>query len=214
MIEVNSPHYWNLRHAAQDWPRWSAWALKIPIANIPYQGTVLEIGCGQGAACIQLMKHRPDLAAVIGMDIAPEAIKKANSKLGKIFDSCFYRVRFDCADLFENITDDCYAKETFDYVITIQNMEHWPLELHDKAISTMFDLLKPNGNLFFTGVNMNWSLDKQRLMPINNETVETDLHYCKWSEQTVYDLMVRNGARAVTFYPSNVRPCLMAEGTK
>jgi len=219
MVEINSPEYWDLRHAIQDWPRWSSWAMKIPIVNVPYGGSVLDIGCGQGACCTQLMRHRPDLRSVIGMDVSQEAINKANKRLNTLLDSCFSRVRFDCVDLFEDITDDHYAKESFDYILNIQNTEHWPLELHDKAISIMFDLLKPGGRLFFTGVDTDWNLKKQRFMDVkldNGETqnVETDLHYCNWSEQEVYSLLVKNGAKAVTFYPSEARPCMMAEGVK
>ena len=219
---INSMLYWDLRHARDDWPRWSAWALQTPIKSIINRGSVIDVACGQGMECISLFKHRPDLNLIVGFDLSVHAIKKANINLEKAKigypDLDWTRVRFEVQDIFN--MDSLYGTmSTFNYCISIQNMEHWKPEFHNIAAKHMLDFVKYGGKVFFTGVGKSWEMDENNygvlILPDGKAVdAENDLHYTSWSEQDVYDLFIGQGASQVTFFPTRQGDRVIAEVTK
>jgi len=209
-LEVNSPEYWEIRHQRDDWPRQSGWVLPTIVKCVPQDARVLEIGCGQGAFAAELKKMRPDLI-VKGIDISPTAIEKANKNHG-----LGYQLRFDVADVFRLSQD--LEDEEYNYIISIQNFEHWKLNTHKEALHQIWKRLMPGGRFFFTGVGEAWNLNGMNYSPmtVNGQTVNVpnDLHYNVWTEQSVYDLFQTQKATSVKFWRLRQKDRVVAEAEK
>lgn len=209
-LEINSPEYWEIRHQREPWPRTSGWVLPTVADAIPANANVLEVGCGQGAFANALKKLRPDVK-IRGVDISPTAIKKANIDFFEAGE-----IAFKVADVF-NFTEDLKNKE-YDYIITIQNFEHWPVDTHKEALHQMWKRLRLGGKLFFTGVGEAWDLTQMNYSPMMWKGVEiqtpNDYHYNKWSEQSVYDLFMSQKAKSVKFWRLRQKDRVVAEGEK
>jgi len=207
-LEVNSPEYWEIRHQREPWPRTNGWVQPLMASIIPLGSKVLEIGCGQGAAALALTEARQDLE-ITGIDISPTAIQLASRHTTS-------NVKFRVADVFK-LTNDLRDEE-YDYIITIQNFEHWPVETQKEALHQMWKRLASGGKLFFTGVGMDWDLNNMNysIMQYNSKTIQTpnDYHYNKWSEQAVYDLFMTQKARSVKFWRLRGNDRVIAEGEK
>ena len=108
--------------------------------------------------------------------------------------------------------------EEYDYVISIQNFEHWPVETHKEALHQIWKRIVPGGKFFFTGVGMDWDLSKMNYGPMKykGKTIETpnDYHYNKWSEQSVYNLFMTQKAKSVKFWRLRGKDRVVAEGEK
>jgi len=208
-LEVNSPEYWEIRHQREPWPRTSGWVQEIVSKQIDPGSAVLEIGCGQGAFAAKLKELRPDLD-IVAIDISPTAISKAKDTYGG-------KASFRVADVFELKTQ---LQESFDYIITVQNFEHWPIHRHIPAMRAMWSRLKPGGKTFFTGVGRAWDLEQMNYSPMEFEgkaiMVPNDYHYNNWSEQEVYDLFNNDAcnAQSVKFWRARRQNRVIAEATK
>jgi SAM-dependent methyltransferase len=207
LIEINSPLYWELRHQREPWSRQSDWVQDIVSEIIPDRSKVLELGCGQGAFANELLRRRPDLT-IVGMDIAPTAIAKAKG--------LYPGVQFEVADVFE--MKEKWKERSFDYIISIQNFEHWVPEMQVKAVWNAWTRLNVGGKFFFTGVGTDWSLDQNNYGPImhNGSTVmmANDHHYNTWSEQSVYALFQTQKAVLVKFWRRRGKDRVIAEAEK
>ncbi len=210
-LEINSPEYWELRHQREPWPRTSGWAMDIVTKQIPPGASVLEIGCGQGAFAAKLLELRPDLYSVTAIDISPTAISLARESFPHVID-------FLVADVFE--LRDHLKGESYDYIISIQNFEHWRLDQQPKAMHQCWTRLNHGGKFFFTGVGKDWSLDIMNAteMEFEGKTImaPNDYHYNNWSEQEVYDLFMIHPCRAqsVKFWRRRRKNRVIAEATK
>lgn len=209
-LEVNSPEYWEIRHQREPWPRTSGWVQPLLAEIIPQDDFILEIGCGQGAFAATLKKSRPD-AIVKATDISNTAIEKAQRYYGDI-----HGLAFQVADVFHLSRD--LRDEEYDYIISIQNFEHWPVEMQKEAFHQMWKRLKSGGKFFFTGVGMDWDLNQMNYGPMEykGRTIQTpnDYHYNKWSEQNFYDLCQTQKAKSVKFWRLRGRDRVVAEAEK
>jgi cyclopropane fatty-acyl-phospholipid synthase-like methyltransferase len=208
-LEVNSPEYWEIRHRREPWLRTSGWVHPVLMEAISYRAKVLEVGGGQGAFSWTLLDERPDLT-IKCVDISPTAIEKAK----KLYIDA--NLTFQIADVF-NFTKDL-KDETYDYIISIQNFEHWPVDTHKEAFHQIWKRLKPRGRFFFTGVGLDWDLNQMNYGPMDykGKTILTpnDYHYNKWSEQSVYDLFMTQKARSVKFWRLRGKDRVVAEVEK
>lgn len=203
MIEINSPLYWELRHQREPWPRQSDWAQDIIAEIIPGYSEVLEIGCGQGAFAYELFRRRPDLT-IVGMDVSSTAIKRAKN----LYDN----IQFEVVDVFE--LKERWKGRSFDYIISIQNFEHWTPDMQVKALWNAWTRLRSGGKFFFTGVGTDWELDKNNYGLINGQMMANDHHYNIWSEQSVYDLFQTQKAKSVRFWRRRGKDRVIAEAEK
>ena len=209
-LEVNSPEYWEIRHQREPWPRTSGWVQPLLAEIVPQDAFILEIGCGQGAFAATLKKSRPDVI-VKGIDCSPTAIQKAQSSYGLI-----QGLAFQVADVF-NLSRDLKDEE-YEYIISIQNFEHWPVEQHKEALHQIWKRLLPGGKFFFTGVGIDWDLNQMNYGPMEyrGKIIQTpnDNHYNKWSEQAVYYLFMTQKARSVKFWRLRGKDRVIAEAEK
>ncbi len=215
-LEVNSPEYWEIRHQREDWPRCSSWAMDIVFEVLPRNADVLIVGCGQGMEAVKLIEHRPDFKSIVAIDISPIAIEKAKARAVGIAGPQGKIAHFVVADVFDLKS----LKHTYDFIISIQNFEHWRHELQTVALHQLWKKLRPGGQFFFTGIGRSWSLDLMNYSPMeyNGEIIETpnDYHYNNWNEQDVYNLFICDAIKAnnVRFYRRRGRDRVIAVATK
>lgn len=206
-LVINSPEYWEIRHQREPWPRTSGWVIDTVVEAIPVSASVLEVGCGQGAFADALYRKRCDIK-IKGVDVAPTAISRARE--------LYPHIKFQVADVFSFSKD--LKDEEYDYIITIQNFEHWPVNIQKEAFHQMWKRLVPGGKLFFTGVGMDWDLEQMNYSPMmwNGVKIQApnDYHYNKWSEQSVYDLFMTQKAKSVKFWRLRQKDRVVAEGEK
>jgi 2-polyprenyl-3-methyl-5-hydroxy-6-metoxy-1,4-benzoquinol methylase len=164
--------------------------------QLPTSANILIIGCGQGAEATAMIANRPDINTIVGIDVSPAAIDKARKNVTDP------RVTFLVQDVFTMKQD--MAGQSFDFILSIQNFEHWKPELHPEAFRNIWTRLKPGGSFFFTGVGRKWSLDITNSTPMEYEgktyDMENDRHYMNWSEQDFYDLAMTQKPKSVTFW--------------
>lgn len=215
-METNSPEYWEARHQRDDWPRWSSWAMEVPIRNVPQGGEVIIFACGQGMEAIKLLEHRPDIDYILALDVSRTAIKKAEQNLAESDLKEKDKIEFLAMDIL-NLS----GMMTFDYGISIQNLEHWKPKTHPDYLNKMFTCIKPGGTLFLTGVGSTWDLKQTNsghlITPEGvGEDHPNDLHYCNWTEQSMYDLLRHKkvGAESVTFWSIRNKDRVLAEAHK
>ncbi len=188
--------------------------MSIVFKSIPHGADVLEVGGGQGQVAIELRKHRPDLGRILSFDICPTAIKKArvNAKKEEVTG-----VEFEVLDLFD--LNSHIKKNTFDYAISLQNMEHWRPELHRASMVQTVLPVRPGGKIFITGVGKAWDLNKMNYSPMvyNGKEIQTpnDYHYNNWSEQEMYDIAVSlDNIESVRFFKRRRQDRVIAEISK
>ena len=100
-------------------------------------GLVLDFGCGKGAFTVRLKQQMPN-AHILGVDIAPTAIKKAKQKYG------YLGIEFETIDIqkeYKNIA------EKFDLIVMSQLM--WYILPNFRAIVNHLgnEVLKDDGHL-------------------------------------------------------------------
>jgi 2-polyprenyl-3-methyl-5-hydroxy-6-metoxy-1,4-benzoquinol methylase len=209
-LEVNSPKYWDIRHSRDNWNRWSKWALSLVFEDVPKGSDVVIVGCGQGMEAIKLLEYRPDINSIMAFDVSKSAIEKANVKPHGD------KITFRCIDLFKS--SEIIPMETFDYLITIQNFEHWRPDMHYLAMKKCWRMIKHGGRMFFTGVGSSWDLSQMNFskMDFNGKEVEipNDYHYVNWTEQQVYNLLMAVSAQSVRFFRKRGRDRVIAVGYK
>ena len=112
--------------------------------NLPENGNVLDIGCGDGFSTISIAKKFPDIF-FHGMDFSQNMITMANSRLER---SGIKNMDFQVGDVLE--LDQKFSKE-FDAVITdrcLINLES--LQLQKKAFSKIAKIIKNGG--YYIGI--------------------------------------------------------------
>jgi SAM-dependent methyltransferase len=92
--------------------------------------TLLDVGCGMGRLTAKLVSGS---RAVIGIDLSPEMIARADEQVHE-------RLDFVCADF---LSHD-FGSQKFDCVITAAALHHIPIE---SAFPRLLDVLAPNGRL-------------------------------------------------------------------
>lgn len=110
---------------------------------------VLDVGCSVGSIEALFHLRHPDRAlevAVDGIDISPEAVRRATALA---LPRCTFRA-YDGATL-------PYAAEGFDLAVAVEVLEHVPDKL--QLLAELHRVLKPGGRLFLTTPNpLCWAL--------------------------------------------------------
>lgn len=106
--------------------------------------TVLDVGCGGGAALKKLAERYPD-AQFFGCDISPLAIQSAERLNAETVSSG--RMKFHCGGVSELPFPDAF----FDTVFSVESLYFWPDP--EKDLAEILRILKPGG-CFITVLEM------------------------------------------------------------
>jgi 2-polyprenyl-6-hydroxyphenyl methylase/3-demethylubiquinone-9 3-methyltransferase len=101
---------------------------------VPNPGTILEIGCGEGAGTERLANAYPN-ASILAIDIAP--------RLGRLYDGPRDRVTFQQAPVTE-LSETHVGK--FDLIVMCDVLHHIPPEMRSDIIAAVRALLAPGGS--------------------------------------------------------------------
>lgn len=162
-------------------PNFVGWLEKHPLDGAGKKAIV--VGCGLGDDSEELARFNFQVTA---FDISPKAIEWAK----KIHPET--KVNYLVADLFD-LPDE--FKGAFDFVPEVYTVQALPLDLRDKAIKAIAELVAPNGELLFVGRGGD-----------EGETTETPPFPLRKSE---LDKFVRCGLNEVEFedyYDANEPP--------
>ena len=95
--------------------------------------TILDVGCGTGTL-LSLITYKNSNATISGIDLSPEMIRVAKSKLG------------EKADLRVGDSEELpWTESNFDVLLNTQSFHHYPNP--GKVLAEMKRVLKPNGHL-------------------------------------------------------------------
>ena len=113
--------------------------------NIPEKPTALDVACGTGVSTLELIKRCNGRGTFIGVDISRPMIEQAKEKATKYPN---VDLRFMLGDA-ESLD---FPDSTFDLVISNMSFHFFPNQT--KALSEMFRVLKPGGQvaLLFHGM--------------------------------------------------------------
>ncbi len=151
-----------------------AWGL----AHLPVGRSVLDVGCGAGAALRELAERYPD-AVLTGCDISPLAVETATA-LNEAFVKSG-RMRF----LLCGVPDLPFADGAFDMVISVESLYFWPDQL--AGLREIRRVLAPGGH-FLTALEMVGGMMNDRQLAI----VEHLKMVCPTPDE-LKDLMVSAG---------------------
>ncbi len=97
---------------------------------------ILDIGCG-GGANIKIWLETCKNGRVTGIDYSPESVKKSKALNAEAIEAG------RCEVIEANVLDMPFENESFDIVSAFETVYFWP-EI-DKAFSSVYNLLKPEG---------------------------------------------------------------------
>jgi len=105
----------------------------------PRGGSILDLGCGPGTF---LAHFASGYERAIGIDLAKSQIEFARQKYGSD------RLRFEAADVSASGLEN-----QFDAIVSIEVIEHLPIEETQPFLHTILRLLKPGGTVVLTTPN-------------------------------------------------------------
>lgn len=111
----------------------------IRLAQIEPGASVLDVGCGTGTLTLLAKAAAGSTGRVCGVDAAPEMIAQARRKAQK----AGVQVEFQ-PGVVEALE---FADGTFDRVLSSLMMHHLPPDLQERALTELFRVLKPGGQL-------------------------------------------------------------------
>lgn len=125
------------------------WRRTAAVFLNPQKGDrILDLCCGTGEMAAALARHQPD-AAILGLDISPAMVERAQQKYAALSDRISWRV----ADAVQT----GLPAQSFDLITCAFGLRNLPEPLH--ALHEMKRLLKPSGTI---GI-LEFSLPKNRI---------------------------------------------------
>jgi len=99
---------------------------------------ILELGCGTGELTRKLVEHF-SAARISALDVSPSMLREAVRKLRP------FEERVDL--LQRDLTDPAWHEgfEDVDAVVAAYTLDYLPLDVHERLVSQVFDLLVPGG---------------------------------------------------------------------
>ncbi len=113
--------------------------MTVTLARIQMGEQVLDVGCGTGDLTIAAKKRAGPVAAVYGIDAAPEMVGVARRKATRMGVGVEFRV-----GLVESLD---FPAGYFDVVLSSLMIHHLPGDLKPRALAEMRRVLKPGGRL-------------------------------------------------------------------
>lgn len=99
--------------------------------------SVLEVGCGVGQIT-QLMAEMVGSGSITAVDISPENIRLASSRL-----KSHANIEWMVSDMV-----NIHFSKSYDWVVFPDVLEHIPVDLHESVFATIAAALKPSGKVF------------------------------------------------------------------
>lgn len=149
----------------------------IKIYQKEIKGSVLDFGCNHGA-CSFLLCENPLVEKVYGLDINEKAVEVANNtKNVEKFKN--YNINFFCNNIL-----DFAPSEMFDTIVSFHTIEHIFPEDIDKALSILYNALKPDC-YFITSIPYEHAFD------------DGTQHVAFYNEKTLSELFERNKFKTI-----------------
>lgn len=122
--------------------------VKVILSIRPSGDRFLDVGCSDGSVTLEIAKTwRPK--KIIGIDVAPSAIKEAKEKLKHVEEDIRKRVKFKLAFIEELDFPDNY----FDTIYACETLEHIAPGMFRTAFSNILRMLKDKGKLIISVPN-------------------------------------------------------------
>ena len=121
------------------------------LGKIPAGAHVLDIGCGAGVDSLLAAKMAGDAGRVLGIDISPEMVQKANANKHLM---AVHNVTFKVA----RVQDLTGMERGFDVIISNGVFNLIPDK--EEALKSACRLLKPSGKLFMADQNLSGLMSK------------------------------------------------------
>ncbi|KAJ3630627.1 hypothetical protein MTP99_011814 [Tenebrio molitor] len=112
---------------------------------------VLDVGAATGDVTTEILLPRlpTNLKKIVGVDIAENLVSFANHKFKHVSKADFVVLDIGC----RTVPEEFY--EYFDHIFSFNCLNWVPKERHEQALSNMYDMLQPGGQLFLTIVSDN-----------------------------------------------------------
>lgn len=122
--------------------------------STPTNKTFIDLGCGTGRNTLQLMRHAPLTAQIIGLDASPGMLDVAHKRIAEVDstagpEAAGSRVRLAVLDLLHP-DPGVLASASADGIVSTLVLEHVPLGQFFAAVAA---LLKPGGYLLLTNMH-------------------------------------------------------------
>lgn len=109
--------------------------LKYLISLLPENAKILDVGCGSGIPVTRFFVENG--CSVTGVDISEEMLELAKQNVPK-------------AEFFQyDMNDLDFPENSFNCITAVYSLFHVPKEKHQTILEIFFQMLKPNGILFF-----------------------------------------------------------------
>lgn len=154
--------------------------------NLPKEGVILDLGCGEGILTNLIARIRPN-CSIIGLDLDVEKINKANNNALK--NTQF--LQFDFFNLSEY--------KDISAIIINDVVHHLDYDLHMRLFILIFNSLKPGGKFFLKEVDKDDFFD-YRMTKFFDEKIYPDDKLCFRSKTDWLALFNRLGIQNVSVY--------------
>lgn len=118
------------------------------VLKLPFGARVLDVGCSDGTVTIEIAK-KPSCRQVIGVDVAPSAIREATQKIRLVKFACRKNVSF----LNSFIEDLDFSDDYFDTVSAGEVLEHLAVGQLVSTLNNLVRMLSRSGNMIITVPN-------------------------------------------------------------
>lgn len=117
-------------------------ALTSILPYLPYDATILDVGCGNGRLALLLNQERPG-STYVGVDAIPALIEEARVQAGQLRQT---DTTFHVADVARPDWTDDLPQGAFDCVVMLAVLHHVPdFDLRARVLRAAASVLKPRG---------------------------------------------------------------------
>lgn len=162
------------------------------VLSLPFGKRVLDIGCSDGTVTFEIYK-KWKCAAIVGIDIVPALIRKANRRLQQLNMQNKEKIKF----LKTFIEDLSYPNEYFDTISACEVFEHLHPSRLELVLHKLTRMLKDSGNIIITLPNR--SPDQKYILE-KRDRWNWPTHY-NYFTQSSLGAFLKKYFKKIKFYP-------------